>query len=952
MAQLQLNSVVRKIRRLAGAAEPAFGDELLLEAFARDRDEAAFAALVARHGALVLGVCRRTLGHLQDAEDAFQATFLVLARCPGAARRGPLAAWLYGVSHRIAMNAKRSLARRRAREQRSARPEATPPSEAPSWEEVQALLDQEVARLPELYRRVFVLCCLGERTKAEAARELGLREGTVSSRLAKARRLLQERLVRRGVTLSAVLAAVGRARAGEAVSAATVRATAAAAMAYAAGACASSAVPAPVAALANGVTRTMLLTKTKVALALLLAGLLAAGAGALWAPFGAAPAEKESAAGPAKDKPAPKKEKGQKEAEKPGVVRGRVLDPAGKPVAGAKVYHVLPRQAEDGPGPAPTALARSGHNGEFRLQRTLPAAARTRQLSAQWMAVAEGFGPALAEVKPPPAGAELTLRLVKDDVPIAGRIVNLEGKPVRGATVRPFVLGATDKEDLQPWLKAIRDKKRMQVYEFFPRAVMTPAGVPGLPARLTTDADGKFRLVGVGRERIVLLEISGPRVENDFILVMTRAGKPFRVSDSPDSEADLRAYPATFQHAASPPRPLAGTVRDARTGKPIPGVAIDVGGGSPWRPRTGKDGTYRQDSLPSWLFRRGGLNEVHVVAIPPRDQPYLPAIKRIRLGRRSQPMRADFALPRGHWAEGRVTDQRTGKPVRASVQYVAHTRNPNLKGFADYAGRSTLFTDLFRTKADGSFRIPVLPGEGVITARATAGAYLPQETLSAAEAGQLVLAIGNWGNFHAVGRIEAKAGQEVVKCDLTLDPGRTLGCIVIDAAGQPVAGARVRGQTPGAHWNLRPLQDNRFTVEALHPKQPSWVFVLHSDRQLGAAVEIRAGAKEPVAIRLQPTGKVTGRLLDSDGQPWKNQDLRVYFSKRGLKYLQQHLPEVIRTDDQGRFALKGILPGLTYQIIVAGKPPNLTVGSVATGLTLRAGESRDLGDVKARMFRD
>jgi RNA polymerase sigma factor (sigma-70 family) len=941
MAQLELNSVVRKIRRLAGAAEPAFGDELLLDAFARRRDEAAFAELVARHGALVQGVCRRTLGHRQDAEDAFQATFLVLARCPGAARRGPLAAWLYGISHRIAMNAKRSLARRRAREKHGARPEATPPSEAPSWHEVQGLLDEEVARLPELYRRVFVLCCLEEHTKAEAARQLGLREGTVSSRLAKARRLLQERLGRRGVTLSALLAAVGLARAGEAVSATTVRATAAAALAYAAGACASSAVPASAAALANGVTPAMLLTKTKLALALLLAGLLAAGAGVLFAPLGAAPAQKENA-GPAKEQPAPKKEKGPKDPDKPGVVRARVLDPVDKPVRGAKVYRVSRWAQDKRPG---RALAESDADGWFRL----PAApAGGEDNSERWMAVAPGFGPALLDRKALAGGAP-TFRLVKDDVPVIGQVVSLEGKPLRGVTVRPVFLYAMPGEDLGPFLKAVAKKDYGHLDRLFAHRVSSAAGLPGLPARLTTDAEGRFRFRGAGRDRVVGLQLSGPDIETEFLLVATWAGKPFRMPVSGGGDAArMKGYPAVFRHAAGPGRPVTGTVRDLATGKPIAGVRVHALMGRLLSSTTDKDGTYRLPSLPAILFSSRREPSVRLQADPPAGEPYLPAVKVLPRGRPGEAIRADFTLARGVWAEGRILDKKTGQPVRATVTYFPDSENAQAKDLADYAGRHRPPPAVL-CKADGSFRLAVLTGPGVIVAWVYPDVYLKDQSLSAKQT-RLLLPPGFAIHAHAVRRIHPKA-DEAVRCDMRLDPGETQACTAVGPDGKPVSGTRVSGLTPTEYWNDKPLPGADFTLRALRPKESREVLVLHPKRELGAMTDLKPGTKGTLAIRLAPTGTLTGRVLDPDGRPLKEQGLSVWFTRAGSDTIRLHLEPRARTDGKGRFRIPGLLPGLHYQIELA-RSPGLTLGKRLQGLTVKSGEVKDLGDVNARNRRE
>jgi RNA polymerase sigma factor (sigma-70 family) len=194
--------------------EPAHGstsatDAELLSGFSSSRDEVAFTALVKRHGPMVLRVCRRVLHHEQDAEDAFQATFLVLARSAAVVRkREALASWLHGVACRISTNARRAAARRRTHEKCAQIAPLSGPGEQLAWREVQSALDEEIQRLPEKYRAVFVPCCLEGASRADVARQLGLKEGTVSSRLATARKLLRQRLARRGITLSAVLAAV------------------------------------------------------------------------------------------------------------------------------------------------------------------------------------------------------------------------------------------------------------------------------------------------------------------------------------------------------------------------------------------------------------------------------------------------------------------------------------------------------------------------------------------------------------------------------------------------------------------------------------------------------------------------------------------------------------------------------------------------------------------------
>jgi RNA polymerase sigma factor (sigma-70 family) len=184
----------------ADLAPRADGD--LLRAFVERADGAAFAELVARHGPLVLGACRRVLADAPDAEDAFQATFLILARKANTVRRPErLGSWLYGVALRCAFRV-RKVARRAKEPLMPDLPAPAPPD--PHWADVRGILDAEIGRLPEKLRTALVLCELQGLDRAAAAAKLGVPIGTLSSRLARAKEALRRRLVRRGVTLSLV----------------------------------------------------------------------------------------------------------------------------------------------------------------------------------------------------------------------------------------------------------------------------------------------------------------------------------------------------------------------------------------------------------------------------------------------------------------------------------------------------------------------------------------------------------------------------------------------------------------------------------------------------------------------------------------------------------------------------------------------------------------------------
>jgi RNA polymerase sigma factor (sigma-70 family) len=298
MATAQMDAVIRHLRRaVLRQDEAAWTDGQLLGSFIDQKDEAAFEALVRRHGPMVFGVCRRVVGNHHDAEDAFQATFLVLARKASSVRpRERVANWLHGVALRTAMKAKTITAKRRGREKQVTEMPEAEAAQQDQWRDLQPLLDQELNSLPDNYRLPILLCYVEGKTIKIAAQQLGWPQGSLAGRLARGRKLLAKRLASRGVMLSAgsLAALVSQNVASAGVPTSLMSSTIKAATMIAAGqASVAGLVPAKVAALMEGMLKTTLINKLKTVTAIvLLLGLMASGAAVVTSQSAAAQSEK------------------------------------------------------------------------------------------------------------------------------------------------------------------------------------------------------------------------------------------------------------------------------------------------------------------------------------------------------------------------------------------------------------------------------------------------------------------------------------------------------------------------------------------------------------------------------------------------------------------------------------------------------------------------------------
>jgi RNA polymerase sigma factor (sigma-70 family) len=936
------------IRRLAGTrrlAQPPDGQ--LLERFTAQRDETAFAALVRRHGPMVLNVCRSVLRHEQDAEDAFQATFLVLARKADSIRQPEaVAGWLYEVAYHIAVKAQADGTRRRAQERRAVPMAPADPTLDMTLRDLRRVLHEELQRLPDKYRLPLVLCYLEGASHEEAARQLGWSKGTVRGRVDRGREHLRRRLAARGVALSGLLCATTVAP--RAIAAGLVDSVVRATVPSAVGGAAANTVSPRASALAEGVTRAMCFSKFKVVTAVLVVVGLLAGAGAL-ARQSPSAGERPPVSPPAEVRsPAPERVVA-KETPKPPAAddkdsvaySGRVLGPAGRPVAGAKLYLTLGMGYLKRPAPSPV-YGTTGKDGRFSF--TVSRATFGDRYTVVTASAAK-HGPAWVNVPQGHKRDSLMIRLVKDDAPITGQIVDLEGKPVRGATLTVLQIHAAHGEDLGAWLEAIRDKNARSgklEHQYFKRYTIA------LCPKASTDARGNFRLTGIGRHRLVRAQLDGPTIASQQLCILTRPGNAIAVTatrprpERGDPGMVTTYYGANFRLVVAPTRPIVGVVRDKDTRKPLAGVMIKsyklannpIHGMDIVRTTTDARGRYRLIGMP-----KGEDNKIQVVL--GSDQPYIPAQTKVPDSPGLAPVTVDFALKRGVWIEGKITDKVTGKPVQGAVEYFALTSNPTL---SDYPGFNGTHENIVVLKEDGSYRIAGLPGPGLIGVYSRTERYLrapdrddefgtKESSLSTSP-----YIISFPSNYWALARINPAKGVAAVKRDVTLDPGWTFTGKVLGPDGKPLAGTQ-SFDVNHRHW-WEQVKTAEFTG-GFNPRQPRDTLFLLPEKGLIGVAQPPKKNKGSVTVRMGPGASATGRLIDAGGKPRAGVELKVSFRPRGWGVRFDYLPMRIKTDAKGQFQLGALVPGYQY-LLSDGKD------DVLFGAGLRAGGTKDLGDVRLK----
>jgi beta-lactamase regulating signal transducer with metallopeptidase domain/protocatechuate 3,4-dioxygenase beta subunit len=644
-------------------------------------------------------------------------------------------------------------------------------------------------------------------------------------------------------------------------------------------------------------------------------------------------------------------------------VRGQVLGPDGRPVSGAKLYLGSVSKRNNGrrdmrfgrfdheePRSAVRATSDTdGHFGFTFLNAELIEMARedlmrisVRDIVGEVMAVAPGHGCGLAEIDG--AANELTIHMVSD-LPVEGRILDSDGRPVAGARIKMIGLGAAPREDLSALLAGVQNGNG------FTWEKVWNGSLPDQPSIITTGRDGRFRLSGIGRDRLVSIWIGGPTIATTFYFVMTRTGETLKWRSGRGQDS---IFPASFDFVGQPSRLITGTVRNKATGKPIAGVSVNLDGRNGMtRGVTDDNGRYELRGAPK--------APTYQLVAAPGDGLFFERYVKLQDTPGLDSLACDIELVSWLTAHGRVTEKETGKPV-AGAQVDYHPVEGNsyvhklLPRFWNPRSETT-------TLSDGSYALTVMPGPGVIGVRGLKlNTYAPAvstqnerkkffknpsvSSVSDSKDDDVIFtAEGNplgVDTYNALVLLEPREEENAIAKNVTLERPHEVRGRVLGPDDQPLTGTTVYGL---GRLGVETLKGSEFTVRNVNPKAKRSLVFYHEEKQLGYYLkEIDAKSADSLTVRLQPCGSASGRIVDEDGQPVARVEVHVNgdtFHARGGAGGGYHR---VVTDTNGRFNVVGLVAGQRYSVLDTD-PYSPRFGAT---VTVEAGQHKDLGDIKMK----
>lgn len=570
--------------------------------------------------------------------------------------------------------------------------------------------------------------------------------------------------------------------------------------------------------------------------------------------------------------------------------------------------------------------------------------------------------------------ASRSLELRPESQPVRGQLVDLEGNPLPNVKVlaeslsqpdTPKLLNALDKSSAQGLHGAInatgivRGLARSELQRFIPP--------------VTTDENGEFEIHGIGDDQLVTLVLVADRVDARPLHVLGREMKTVSLPHNkqyPGGTQDMFVG-RDFAYAVSPSVPVEGIVTDFDTGEPVANVLVSVerlfrAEGAKlrldthhMRAVTDQQGRFRITGMPP--------GEGHIIeAVPPKSKPYLPAPHEVSLSLEDGEAKSiEIRVKRGVWIEGRISDKESGEPRLAVVDYMALKKNSHVPGIPGVDLKLRLdpvhIHQRYVTDSDGRYRVLALPGPGVLLVTSQMPGYplaAGAETIEGYHAADrtipttpLPVRVSKW---HLLKQVAPTTEATSFTSDLVLDSGVSIPGRVLCPDGKNITDLHVLGLTERDQYWSPKYQDkvrltDRFKVNGYDGKGPRQLFFKAQDETLAGQYRLEGDAPEEIVVKLQPSVRVTGRLIES------KTDLPAprYFLACNECSLGERVPPVkfmihwCNTDDEGRFEIKGLMAGLSYKMYTLNESNNINKDNNFTIdlTTAEPGNTIELGDV-------
>ncbi len=564
--------------------------------------------------------------------------------------------------------------------------------------------------------------------------------------------------------------------------------------------------------------------------------------------------------------------------------------------------------------------------------------------------------------------AMIEMQLTKDDVPVRGRLLDPDGKPLAGALVTMKSIGIPRKLSLDAHLeREIAANERsgfLSGRSIYKRSIPEPTLVPGLTTSIQTNTDGWFEFNGIGRERLVTLSVRHPAIQDAQLEVMTRVAPDVGTIQDQNGKPTQTIHGSGFTKQMPAGLTIRGIVRDRITKAPLTGIWVTTNGHpvahAAYNPNpavTDKDGRFTITGI-NPIYAKLAKEKRDIDAFPQPGIPYVMSRAFFEVNAETI-IECEPGIP----FRMKVTDE-TGKPVAGELYYLPVSPNPIAQELFNPFRLGSYHRMQAARREDGTYEGVAVPGPGAVVFRMQNGqsyrpasvdpksffAYWRTDWPSHADhlfgtSNYISTVFGSsaiQGDYEAIVLVNPPEDSAPLELSATVFKDRPRRVHVVDADGKPIMGVEATGLWPDRKdWST--LSSSTFTLRRMYRDRLKQVTFNHKDRNLTAILLARGDTDEPITVVMQSPATVTGRLILQDGKPMKNPHLAMRATDEGADVLRLGKPE-----PDGRFRIEGLIPGLSFASVNSGDVVRFVTldGQAIENMVLQPGEVRDVGDVK------